>query len=625
MRLNQEYTQELEPRLKKLAWFMLIGIGLILGRLYYLQGIRGKFYTLFSEENSVRQMPVPALRGKMMDRHGESLVDNRAAFDLVLIPQYVVDAKSVFATLQRNLNLPEELLRMQWEKRKKQAAYQPIPLLEDVSMDIASWVKAHKSPWGVLREDIDLRGVEMRLRYEREYPDQDIASHVLGYVREIDREKLAALEKKFPERYHRGDPVGVSGLEEIWDERIRGFDGYSQKVVNAVGREIVSPGLEDDLQEREPKHGAYLRLTLDARLHRVARDYFKEKKGAAVAIDPKSGAVLLLFSAPSFDLNQLGGEEGTNYWQKIASHPSRILLNRAIQGSYPPGSTYKIVTGLAALQERVVKPHDRLYCDGGLNFGNRRFHCWKEEGHGEVDFYSALVRSCDVYFYQMGLRVGVDRLAHYAKALGLGAPTGIALPNEKRGLIPTAAWKKHVFKEPWQEGETLSIAIGQGYDSVTPMQAAIMIAIVANGGKPLYPYLVESLLDPYTGEEDRVDRKMEAKSVFSEEALKLVQRGLVGVVSEPGGTAHHLSALKVPMGGKTGTAQVVSLNAACGGSHCEDHAWFVAFAPPEDPQIAVSVLVENGGHGSSAAAPLAGQLIQTYLEKRDETKNIGKL
>lgn len=625
MDLTRDYLPELEPRLKRFLAVMLICVGCIMLRVYYLQGIKGNFYRLFSEENSIHEIPIPALRGVMLDRNNIPLVDNRQAFDLVITPQYVADPKPLFEILQKQLQIPAKFLETQWEKRRRQPAYQPIPILKDVSMDIVSWVKVHKSPWSQVRPNMDLRGVDIRMRYEREYPEKDMASHVLGYLREIDKGRLEKYRGRPAQRYQRGDQVGVNGLEEIWDLEMRGQDGSSQKVINAVGREVAYAGIEDELIQKEAKAGNHLKLTLDARLQKVARDFFKGKKGAAVALDPKDGAVLLMFSAPTFDLNLLGGEEGNAYWQKIVIHPDRYLLNRSIQGAYPPGSTYKIVAATAALQEGVVQPSHEFFCDGSFHFGNRDFHCWRKDGHGRVSFHRALVASCDVYFYNVGLKLGVDRLAKYANAFGLGEPTGIELSNERSGLIPTSAWKEDKYKSPWAEGETLSIAIGQGYNSVTPLQEAVMISVVANGGKRVKPYLVQSIVDPVTGEEKFIPReevsKKEGEVVFSEGALAQVKDALAGVVSDPEGTAHRLSLLNIPMGGKTGTAQVISLGKGCRGGGCSDHAWFVAFAPVENPTIAVAVLVENGGHGSSAAAPLAGEIIKTYLEKEEHDKS----
>lgn len=614
MDLKRDFLQEIEPRLKKWTVGIAVVVAAIGMRIIYLQGVRGPFYHTFSEENSIREIVIPSPRGRMWDRNGSLLADNRPAFDLVVVPQYVVDAPAVFAALEDQLRISGKVIQEQWEKRKTLPPFQPIPLLQDVSQDVVAWVKSRKTPWGKLEGAVDLRGVDIRLRYEREYPGGDIATHVLGYVREIDAERLKTYQGKWPGVYRLGDAIGMRGLEEAWDRQIRGEEGYQQKVVNAVGREIVASGLEDELAEREAVHGRHLRLTLDARLQKKARDFFAGRSGAAVALDPSDGAVLLLYSAPSFDLNQFS-------WEEISASPRKYLLNRAIQGAYPPGSVYKIVTGAAALHEKKVAPEQTFYCGGAFFFGGRPFRCWRGGGHGVVAFSRGLIESCDVYFYNLGLKAGIEGLAKYGKAFGLGEATGIGLADERSGLVPTPEWKQKARGDVWHEGETLSVAIGQGANLVTPLQAARMIAMVANGGKKLKPYLVEALIDPKTGEERKVKRETPVpETAFSPEILARIKETLVGVVENPAGTAHRLHALGIPMGGKTGTAQVISLGKACVGNVCEDHAWFVAFAPAENPRIAVAVLVEHGGHGSSAAAPLAGELIQIYLQ--NEKKGI---
>lgn len=615
MELKNDVLQELAPRLSRLALVLLGCLAVLVGRLYYLQGVRGNFYRFFSEENSIRETKLSAARGLLKDRNGIILADNRVAFDLVLVPQYVLDPPAVLQTLARHLNISPDFLEKKWQRRLIQPAYQPISLLEDVSLDTVSWVKSHQNPWGILGKEIDLRGVDIHLRYERDYLSGEMASHVLGYIGEIDNRRLEEYQKKWPGHYRVGDAVGVRGLEEVWDLEVRGKDGYVQKVVNAVGREVAGSGLDAELINQKAIPGRNLQLTLDARLQQKAQDYFRDKEGAAVALDPKTGAVLLLYSAPALDLNRLSGRRDPHYWEQIATSPKHYLYNRAIQGAYPPGSVYKIITGTAGLHEGMVDKLGGIYCDGGLRYGGREYGCWRKTGHGSVDFYRGLVSSCDVYFYRLGLMLGVDRLAKYAQAFGLGAPTGIGLPNERSGLVPTREWKRKVYHDEWYEGENLVIAIGQGPVLLTPIQAATMIGMVANGGKKLHPYLVEKMDDQPVEHETP-----EPVELLQEPILRKVRETLAGVVSDPQGTAHSLTRFNIPIGGKTGTAQVVGKEQSCHGEDCGDHAWFVAFAPVADPQIAIAVLVEHGGHGSSAAAPLAGELIQTYLGKNDGNK-----
>lgn len=618
MELVREYVDDIRPQFKRGIWIV-VGLLLILTlRLYQLQIAKGKYYRSFSEQNSVKVTHLPALRGLILDRNGVILAKNRPRLDLVLIPQYVVDADRVLETVSKKFQFSTEGLVKLWDRRKLQPAYRPISLVSDIPLDSASWIKARKTPWEPLTADWDLRGLDIEARYERDYLAGDSSSHLLGYLREIDSRRLSEYQTKWKERYQKRDVVGVRGVEEIWDPWLRGYDGEVQKVVNAVGQEIRDPQIEKDLSRVSPRPGKHVKLTVDARLQQRASELFKGKSGAAVAIDPSDGGVLLLFSAPTFDLAKLTGSGASHYWEEIVENPKEILFNRAIQGSYPPGSIYKVVVATAALQEKLITPQETIYCPGHLTFGNRSFLCWREGGHGMVSLHRGLVESCDVYFYHLGMRLGPDTLARYAHLFGLGAKSGIELKEEKGGFIPTTSWKERVgdpktMRQAWWPGETLSIAIGQGYNQVTPLQAAFMIATVANGGQGGRPHLLLALVDPETGEEQKISPHAAPTTTLSPFALALVRSGLIGVVAEEGGTAHRLATLGIPIAGKTGTAQVVARGKACKGSQCEDHAWFVAFAPVENPRIALAVIVEHGGHGSSAAAPIAGELIREYL------------
>ena len=619
MKLAQDYNQDFEPRFRKGFVILFLLLGLFASRLYYLQIVKGSYYRFFSEENSIWSQKIEAIRGKILDRNGEILASNRPSFNLIVIPQYVVNPQKMLTTLTEKLEIPKEVLGEIWRKRLDLPAYQPLLIKEDLSQDIVAWVRANKKPWNNPQETIDLRGVDIEVKYNREYPEGDTATHLLGYLAEIDSEHLKEYQRKWSNRYHFGDQVGISGIEKQWDLQLKGFDGYQEKVVNAVGREVNYPGISEDLVYKENSHGQHLKLSIDKKLQEVARDSFLNKKGGVVAMDPNTGEVLLLYSAPAFDLNQLASREREGLWGEISSNPKSSLINRVFQGAYPPGSTYKIVTASAALQEGVISKEEELFCPGYIYFGSRKYQCWKAGGHGPVNFWKALIESCDVYFYQMGIRLGVDNLAKYARWFGLGQAIKLGDFEERTGLVPDSEWKLRVRKEPWQPGETLSVAIGQGFNLVTPMQELIMISKIANGGKNVRPYLSKAWVDPDTGYETKITPPVAEEkndSLVGDETLQAVKKALVGVVAEPRGTAHHLSRLKIPMGGKTGTAQVVSLDKECEGDSCEDHAWFVAFAPAEEPQIAVAVLVEHGGHGSSAAAPIVGKVIQTYLEKQ---------
>jgi len=495
MKLTQEYTHDIEDRFKYGYIFVLLLILIVIMRLYFLQVIKGDFYRFFSTENSIKATKISAPRGAIFDRRGQTLVDNRPSFSIVVIPQYVVDADRTLNSVSGLLGISRERLDEIWEKRVKQPRYQPLVLKKDASPDDVALIKSRKNPWQDDRDPFDLRGVDVNVEYQRTYPKGNAATHVLGYVSEIDPERLKQYQKLHPGRYRRGDLVGVRGLEERWDLLLRGEDGYEERIVNAVGREIDYEGMSSELEKRPAVVGHSLKLTIDLDLQEIARDMFGEKKGAAVAIDVRTGGVLAMYSSLSYDLNRLASPDGNAYWNEIASHPSKFLLNRAIQGGYPPASTYKILMGIAGLAEGLVTPNENVSCHGAYVFGGRPYRCWRKSGHGPISFHRSIVSSCDVYYYVLGLRLGVDRIAKYANMFTFGRLTGVPLDNERPGLIPTSEWKQKRFGVPWQRGEDLSIAIGQGYNVVTPIQNAMLAALVANGGKYLSLHFVEEGFD----------------------------------------------------------------------------------------------------------------------------------
>ena len=585
-----------------------------------MQVIKGEFYHFFSTENSIKQIKVPAARGMIFDRRGQVFVENRPSFTLTITPQYVVDPKKAFESIEKLIGVPQEELEQVWAQRFKQPKYQPLVVRDDITAEEVATIKSRKNPWYEEGDEYDLRGVDVEIRYRRSYPQGNVATHVLGYVREIDGDRLEKYRKEHPGRYFLGDNIGVRGIEEKWDLDLRGRDGYDQRIVNAVGREVDYGGIADQLEYQEAEPGFSVFLTLDRDLQEIARDMFGKRKGSAVALDPNTGAVLAMYSSPSYDLNLLASPGADDYWKQIAKDPKGYLINRAIQGAYPPGSTYKIVTGIAALSEGEIKPDEPVTCRGGLHYGGRLYRCWAKGGHGPMSYHRSLVHSCDVYYYTLGLRLGPDRIAKYANKLGLGKRTGISLADERSGLIPTAAWKKKRFGIEWQKGENLSISVGQGYDLVTPLQNALMIAQVVNGGYEIKPHLVEAI---YNNEGDAVYRwkpKERKKIDIDPEILARAKAALAGVVQE-GGTGGRLKAYEVEMGGKTGTAQVVSLESGCMKEECRDHAWFVGFAPIEKPEIAAAVVVEHGGFGAAAAAPIVGAILQRYYDIKHNTRS----
>jgi penicillin-binding protein 2 len=374
------------------------------------------------------------------------------------------------------------------------------------------------------------------------------------------------------------------------------------------------------LKTVEPVSGNDLHLTLDLELQQTAERLLGENDGAVVAIDPSNGDVLVMASAPGFDQNDFIGGISTKKWQDLMSNPGRPMNNKAIQAEYPPASTYKIITALAALEEKVIDRNTTSFCPGYYKFGNRRYHCWNRHGHGEINVVDSIAQSCDVFFYQAGEKTGVDALAQYANGCGLGRSTGIKLDHERLGLIPTSAWKKKRFKEPWQAGETLSISIGQGFDLVTPLQMAVFIAAVGNGGTLYRPRIVTSIEDSEGNIVKSIEPEITGGLPASKENLALVQRGLWDVVQGDRGTGRRIRIKGIDIAGKTGTAQVFSRKTGEKFDNknisrtLRDHAWFVCYAPAQDPKIAIAVIIEHGEHGSSSAAPVAGALIKKYLQ-----------
>jgi penicillin-binding protein 2 len=522
------------------------------------------------------------------------LVSSRPAFNLYVIPDDVQDWKVLKGRLSKLLELDPEQLEQRYADSRS-GPLKPIPLKLDLSRDELGLLETYKYL---------LPGIYIEVSPQRNYPLGIVAPHTIGYLSEITQKQLKS--GQYPQQ-RLGDMIGQWGLELQWQTDLGGSKGGRYLEVDALGQEIRP------LYAKDSAAGNNVITTLDWKLQQAAQEALKNRAGAVVALRPSTGEVLALASAPPFDPTTFSRRLSTQEWNALQNDPSKPMQNRVIQGQYPPGSTYKIVTALAALEEKVITPETAFYCSGGLPFGNRVFHCWRKGGHGQVNLHKAIVQSCDVYFYQVGQRLGVDRLAHYAQLFGLGRPTGVSLLHEKKGLIPTSAWKQDRFKLPWQPGETLSIAIGQGYDLVTPIQMAVLTAAVANGGTVYRPLLVKRLVSPQGSVIKEFQPVITSKALVSPESLRLVRQGLSGVVNEPGGTGAASRLPGVLAAGKTGTAQVITLGKKAVSGSSRDHAWFVAYAPVENPEIAVAVLVEHGGHGGEAAAPIARKLFEAHF------------
>lgn len=576
-------------------------------RLLFLQVIDGERYTYLSENNRVRLKKVPGTRGMVFDTRGQLMVDSRPSFDLLFVPEDAPDPKQTLSQLARYLGRNEKELVEALQEDKFRAPFQEIVLGKDVDWPTVVAVESHQ---------LELPGVTLRTRPRRSYLESGMAAHLLGYLGEIGPRQLKLQKAK---GYSMGDEIGQFGLERRWEEFLRGQSGGQQVEVDALGRRVRV------LHEVEDVPGYNVVLTIDKDVQQTAYEALQGKEGAIVALDVNSGAVLAMVSTPVFDPNVFARGVTAEEWRTLTTDRLHPLNNRAIQGQYPPGSTFKIVLTVAALEEGAVQPDTRLGCSGSMAFGNRVFRDWKKEGHGSVDLHRGIVQSCDVYFYQVGQRLGVDRIAKYARALGLGEKTGIDLDDEKGGLIPDSEWKKRRYGQPWFPGETPSISIGQGYVTVTPLQMANMLATVANGGTLYRPWFVRKV-ESLDGAVIREYRPEEIRTIpLKESTLQNLRTALADVVNSGEGTGGAAKSQIVQIAGKTGTAQVAEMKGATVKSEnlaylVRDHAWFVSYAPAEKPEIAVVVLVEHGGHGGSAAAPMAKKVIEKYMSVHKETE-----
>ena len=571
----------------------------IIFRLWYLQIFRyGKYYRL-ATSNRIRLKSIPPIRGMIFDRNGNLLVDNRPSFCAAIVPEDVRNAKALFSFLGRVLGMDPAEIRKRLKKKSYYAPFQPRIIKENCDTITVARLQAHLA---------EFSGLEVLVRARRYYKYGPLASHLLGYIGEISQSELKRLKGL---GYQPGDYIGKYGVEKTFEKYLRGKKGGYQVEVDANGREIKV------LRRVAPVPGDNIYLTISLPLQQKLEKLMEGKPGAAVVVDPATGEILAMVSHPNFNPNLLTTGISPKQWKALISDPRHPLIDRTIQGTYPPGSTFKIVTASAGLQEGVIRGNTLLFCPGYLKFGRRRYRCWKRSGHGWIAVHEAIAQSCDVFFYQVGLKLGINRIAFYAKAFGLGQKTGIALPHEKAGLIPDSLWKRRRFHQPWYQGETLSVAIGQGYVLVTPLQMAMLIASVANGGKVMAPLIVKEIKNFHGRIVKSYLPHIKSRLPISKKVLGMVQSGLWGVVNEPHGTARRARLDGINVSGKTGTAQVIRINRGKIKSHGEnqfkDHAWFVAYAPSEKPTVAMSVLVEHGGHGGHAAAPIAGDFLRFYF------------
>ena len=589
---------EAKQRILVLSFIVAIIFLFLVIRLWHLQILNAEDYHAMSENNRLRFVPVAASRGAIMDRTGTVLVSNRPSFSLAVIPQEVKDKEALLTVLSDLLGLDRVEMADRWGKNMGRAKYYPIVLASNITRDQVEIVEENR---------LRLPGIEIEMKPVREYTSNQLAAHLLGYIGEISDKEL---NLKGFEEYNPGDYIGKNGIERALENELHGSDGGRQLEVDARGRVLRT------VSESYPTVGNSVVLTIDAAIQKQAERAFGDQAGAAVAMDVNNGEILAFVSNPGFDPSLFSGKLPTEVWQGYLDDKRHPLENKALSGQYPPGSTFKMITALAGLQDNIVNESTSVNCSGSYDLGTSTFKCWNKKGHGTTNLRKSIRESCDVFYYQMGEKLGVDKIAAAAQGFKLGAPLGVELQNEKSGLIPTSEWKLKRFGKRWFHGETLPVSIGQGAVLLTPIQLASMIATIANEGTIYRPHLVKKIVDADGKMLKETKTDVIGTASFSKESFRLVKQGLLDVVNAPGGTGAMAKLYDVKVAGKTGTSQVVKLSDSKKSTPYQyrDHALFVAFAPFDKPEIAVAVVVEHGEHGGSAAAPIAGRILRAYFD-----------
>jgi penicillin-binding protein 2 len=595
-----EERRKLGIRLTVLQYVITVIFSLLAVSFWVLQVVQHAKYEELAENNHQRTLALRAPRGLVFDRDGRVLVENRHSYSISIVREHTKDLDRTIRLLAAVLGIEEPRVREIVERHRREPSYRPITIVQDASLAQVAAVTAR-------RLDFELPDVIVEQVPTRRYPET-LAAHLFGYVGEVNDTQVAENDA-----LKSGDIVGQSGIEKVYNAFLMGEDGARRVVVNSVGREIRT------LEEDPPTEGKRLQLTIDYDVQKAIEDGFNAAgfNGAAVVLDPHNGDVLGFTSRPAYDPNAFASGIDRGTWNALTTDEDRPLNNRAIQGRYSPGSTFKMAVALAGLEEGIITPDFRAHCAGHANFYGRDFKCWKKEGHGSIDLRHAIEQSCDVYFYTVANMVGVDRINKWATALGLGVKSGIDLPNEVQGLVPSTEWKQERFHEKWYAGETISVGIGQGAVAVTPVSMAVYMATLANGGTRVTPHLLKAVDED--GGWKRVPPPQPQSTVAIDSAkLQAIRDGLWMVVNG-GGTGGKARIAGHDVAGKTGTAQVIS-NTGRAATRSEkdlrDNGWFVFFAPRDKPEIAGVVFLEHGLHGPNAAA-VAHHILDTFFAKKE--------
>lgn len=600
--------RSLAVRLTSLQYIIAALFAALAVAFWFFQVAQGPKFRQMAAENHMRKLPLPAPRGVLFDRHGAILVENQNTFNIALVREQSKDLDQTLRILALATGADEATMRETVSRRRREPSYRPIVLIANATMAQVIAVSARKT---------ELPGIIYQPVPTRKYPESDLAAHLFGYVGEVTEAQLKTAEYEGVEP---GAVVGHSGVERALNRLLMGADGDKHVIVNSLGREIQK------VDQRRPEEGHRVQLTIDADLQKAAEEGFRHfgmvnanrpYNGAAVVLDPGSGEVLSLVSLPAFDPNKFAVGLDSATWSSLLTDKLKPLQNRALQATYSPGSTFKLVVATAALEENVVTPDHKVYCGGGAVFYGRYFQCHLKGGHGSVDMRHAIEKSCNVYFYTLGNMLGVDRIHKWASLLGLGEKNNIDLPNEVRGLVPSTEWKRRVMKDKWYAGETISVAIGQGQVNITPLSLAVMMMTLANGGTRFTPHVLKAV-DEGRGWSPVPPPPPLSQVKMKPSTVQALHDGLWLAVNGAG-TAGRARLAGRDVSGKTGTAQVISLTgarAARGKIDVRDHGWFVFFAPRDNPEVAGVIFAEHAEHGYYGAS-IAKHIIDTYYAKKE--------
>jgi len=582
-------------RLKLLRIIISFVIIFFIGSFWYIQIVQEAKYKKLSRHNYLRFVPLKAPRGNIFDRNGVLLASNRASLNVALYRNKLYMPPERLIAISRHLGIKENWLEQVLKRHRQTPPYLPITIKEDATLREVAYLEARKLKIPELLINIEPRRI---------YLYGESSAHLIGYIGEVSQEQL---NSKAFKGIHMGDIIGKSGLENCYDSYIMGKNGWIKQKVDAQGL------LAETLIIQNPVPGTDVILTIDIRLQRYVEALMQDMIGAALGIDPNTGEVLFMVSSPSFDPNDFASYFPQKNWRKIARNPTHPLQNRCINGYYPPGSVFKLLIALAALEEGIITPETRFTCNGSISLYGKEFLCHSRGGHGTVDLYKAISRSCNIYFYRVGMMLGIEKIAHYARKFGFGIPTGIDLPFESAGLIPDPQWKKENKGELWYPGETISVAIGQGAVGITPLQLALFTSAIANEGFIFQPRVIKEI----RGNSGKVVYRPEQKSTrrlkVNPSNLKAIKQGMWGVINDHGtGWRAYIEDLEAA--GKTGTAQLISRRVITNENSLpfalRDHSWFTCFVTFNEPEMVVVVFIEHGGQGGRAAAPLAGQILR---------------